>query len=207
MHTLLISTHTCPGGICSNTTVSAWFYLVWLFLRQTHITLIKCTSKCRGTHLETIRLFYGKRFEDIDLLPLPHIHHGKRTAGQRHARPDSINTACSYNSWLCSILFVSYPRHHPSFILFLNEFQSFNCFYFFFFLTPLWSVLEEENFLACILIFPWKEILQKETQKSKALPNHPSGYWPWVMEDSGERLWRWLPLLPHYWDFLDCLAL
>ena len=39
-----------------------WFYLVWLFLKQTHITLMKCTSKCRGNHLETIRLLYGERF-------------------------------------------------------------------------------------------------------------------------------------------------
>lgn len=92
------------------------FYLVWLFLRQTHITLIKGTFKYRGNHLETIRLSYGKRFQGINILPLPHIPHGKRTdaaeASQAWLHKHSLQLK------LCPALFSLFrPRHHPSFTL------------------------------------------------------------------------------------------
>lgn len=135
-------------------------------------------------------------------LPLPHLHHGKRTDGLREAKLDAINTARSWSSLPGSILFSSDPRHHPSFTLCEMNFS-----YLIAstpFLTPLRSVLEEKKkFRQGFLSLP-KGNIPGRTEKSEELLNHPSGYWPWVMEASGECQPRWLP---HSWDFLGCLIL
>lgn len=178
-----LSLHIFLDRISSNTSSQSqqWFYLVWLFLRQTHVTLIKRAQNGGETILKQLdcSLVRGLGQWPPPTSSPPPRKREQMGGGKPSLSPETQPEAATlWPAPFCSLLTQDTTTLLLLFPKWIPVIQSLSLF---FFNPSLVSFRGREKIFRQGFLSFSKGNIPGRNEKSEQLRNHSSGYWPWVV--------------------------